>query len=86
MPTLDLMSKTEVLEIARDATKEPQNIISTPPDQVTRESLIEAWRLVDKKARAFRPSDDRVIGQIDIIKSALWSSNFSESVPSDKVC
>lgn len=87
MPLVDLnlLSSTEILEILKKDVKDPQNIISLPLDQTTRESLREALRLVDKKARQFRPSDDRVLGQIDIIKSALNAPSFSEKVPSDKV-
>eukprot|EP01127_Copromyxa_protea_P005876 TRINITY_DN15709_c0_g1_i1.p1 TRINITY_DN15709_c0_g1~~TRINITY_DN15709_c0_g1_i1.p1 ORF type:complete len:782 (-),score=138.49 TRINITY_DN15709_c0_g1_i1:40-2385(-) len=81
---LNIMSTTQVLEVAKNHQDEPQNLIRLPPSQVTRESLREAYRLVDVMARRQTPADDRAIGQVDIIKSALYDPKFSEHVPSDK--
>jgi hypothetical protein len=66
-------------------SQEPQNIVAYPPSLASREAVWEASRVVDRLARDSRPSEDRVIGNIDFMKGALRIPKFSETVPSDKV-
>lgn len=64
---------------------EPQNIIRLSPELVTAANLDVALKLVEQKARSFQPQDDRVVGQVDMIKAALSVPLFNELVPAIKV-
>jgi hypothetical protein len=64
---------------------DPQNIIRLSPELVTAVALDYAVKLVERKARAQKPQDDRVVGQVDMIKAALSVPLFNELVPAVKV-
>lgn len=74
----------EITSIIIDQS-EPQNIIRLSPELVTAANLDIAVKLVEQKARAFKPQDDRVVGQVDMIKSALSVLSFTEQIPAIKV-